>query len=100
MAEMSPLETILEKLRRLMPFLSSNYQVKTLGIFGSYTRQEQYEDSDLDLLVTFYDTPGLLKFIELENFLSDNLGIQVDLVMKDALKPEIGRRIIKEVVPI
>jgi predicted nucleotidyltransferase len=39
-------------------------------------------------------------FIELEYYLSDLLGIKVDLVMKDALKPVIGKRILKEVIEV
>jgi len=74
--------------------------VKSLGVFGSYVRQEQSTGSDLDLLVTFYEPPGLLKFIELENYLTDLSGIKVDLVMQDALKPRIGERILSEVVPV
>lgn len=51
----------------------------------------------MDLLVTFSDPPSLLKFIQLENFLSDELAIKGDLVMQDALKPTIGKRILSEV---
>jgi predicted nucleotidyltransferase len=74
--------------------------IKAIYVFGSYARQQQNEESDLDLLVTFHKTPGLLKFVKLENHLSDLLGIKVDLVMKDALKPNIGQRIIKEAVAV
>jgi len=42
----------------------------------------------------------LLTFIELENYLSDTLGIKVDLVMKDSLKPKIGEHILREAVPV
>ena len=63
-------------------------------------RKEQQADSDLDLLVTFHEPPSLLKFIELENYLSDLLGVKVDLVMQSALKPKIGKRILSEVVPL
>ena len=56
--------------------------------------------SDLDLLVSFDDTPGLLKFIEMENYISDLLGVKVDLVMREALKPGIDERILKEVALI
>ena len=47
------------------------------------------KDSDLDILVTFKEVPGLFQYIELENVISDSLGIKVDLVMEDALKPGI-----------
>jgi len=89
-----------EKLRQLFPLLAADYQVKSLGLFGSYVRREQHEDSDLDILVEFREIPGLLRFIELENYLTDILGVKVDLVMRDALKPRIGQRILNEVEPV
>lgn len=78
--------------------LQERYQVRELGIFGSYVRQEQNEASDVDVLVEFSEIPSLLKFVNLENYLSDSLGIKVDLVHKSGLKPRIGERILAEVV--
>jgi predicted nucleotidyltransferase len=95
-----PLDKTMEKLRLSLPELEKRYAVKTLGVFGSYVRGEQGSESDLDLLVEFSSLPGLLKFIELEYYLSDLLGIKVDLVMKEALKPSIGARILKEVIQV
>jgi len=94
------LARIREALRLQLPLLSIKYQVESLGVFGSYVRQEQQAGSDLDVLVSFRDPPSLLEFIELENYLSDLLGLKVDLVMKDALKPRIGAQILREVVPV
>ena len=93
-------EQIQKTLQQQLPTLAKQYHVESLGIFGSYVRNEQKADSDLDLLVTFSQTPGLLRFIELENHLSDLLNVKVDLVMKDALKPNIGKHILREVVPV
>jgi hypothetical protein len=87
-------------LRQNLPFLGERYQVESLGVFGSYVRNVQRVDSDLDLLVTFRRPPSLLQFIELENYLSDLLGVKVDLVMKDTLKHRIGKRILREVMPL
>jgi predicted nucleotidyltransferase len=69
-----------------------------MGIFGSYVRGEQNETSDVDVLIDFEQAPSLLKFIELENYLSDTLGVKVDLVMKRVLKPRIGKNILAEVI--
>jgi len=69
-----------------------------MGIFGSYVRGEQNEDSDVDVLIDFKQAPSLLKFIELENYLSDIVGVKVDLVMKRVLKPRIGQNILAEVI--
>jgi len=90
------LNKILQTLREELPLLIQKYDVKSLEIFGSYIRNEQKPESDLDLLVTFTENPGLIKFLELENYLSDRLNIKVDLVMKDSLKPRIGKCILSE----
>ena len=87
-------------LERHLPELRCSYHVESLGIFGSYVRDEQSPKSDLDILVTFSEPPGLIQFVALENHLSDLLEVQVDLVMKNALKPQLGERILQEVVPV
>ena len=80
--------------------LKEKYGVKKIGIFGSYVREEYKEKSDLDILVEFEEDAkiGLLKFVNMENYLSELIGVKVDLVEKSALKPRIGKHILKEVV--
>lgn len=90
------LNEILAQLRAMLPALSEKHHVQTLEAFGSYVRGEEREDSDLDLLVTFAEIPSLFQYVALENYLSDTLGVKVDLVMKDSLKPAIGKRILEE----
>ena len=87
-------------IRQHLPKLIQEYNVSYLGIFGSYIRGEQKENSDLDILVEFYKEPDLLEFIGLKQELSEMLGVEVDLVMKNALKPRIGKRILAEVVQV
>ena len=89
-----------QALKSQLTLLADRYKVQSLGIFGSYIRQEQHPNSDLNMLVTFSETPSLLKFIALENYLSDLLGVKVDLVMQDALKPNIGPHILREVIGV
>lgn len=79
--------------------LARTYRVKSLGVFGSFVRGEYRDSSDIDILVEFIENPGLIDFIALENRLGELLGAKVDLVMKDALKPAIGERILREVMP-
>jgi uncharacterized protein len=95
---MKTLEEIKQWLVDNKSLLQERYRVRELGVFGSYVRQEQTETSDVDVLVEFSETPSLLKFVNLENYLSDNLGVKVDLVHKAGLKPRIGERILAEVV--
>jgi hypothetical protein len=78
--------------------LGSKYGVKEIGIFGSYVKEEQKETSDVDILVEFQKPLGLLEFVGLKNYLLDILGVNVDLVMRKGLKPNIGKRVLGEVV--
>lgn len=83
-----------------MPELRQRYKVRSLGLFGSYVRNEQKKGSDVDLLVEFDEIPSLFDFVGLEMVLTQLLDVKVDLVMKDALKPSIGRNILDHLVPI
>src|SRR5438045_3474757 len=84
-------------LRRRLPKLRETYGVRSLWLFGSHVRGEARQRSDLDILVEYYQVPSFFEFIELEEELSSLLGTKVDLVMKSALKPRIGERILAEV---
>lgn len=94
------LDDLLTRLRELQPYLRKYFHVKTLEVFGSYVRGEENQESDLDLLVTFEVDPSLFKFLALELYLSDQLGIKVDLIIKDNLKPDLAPIILKEAKPI
>jgi len=89
-------EEISSELKEILPTLRTQYRVRTMEIFGSYVRGEARADSDLDLLVTFDEIPSLFRFVALENLLSDSLKVKVDLVMKDSLKPLLGKHILEE----
>jgi uncharacterized protein len=72
--------------------LASRFGVKRLAIFGSYARNEQRRDSDVDILVEF-DTQVGIEFIDLANFLEDILKIRVDLVSRNGIKPKYLNKI-------
>ncbi len=96
------LELLMEELLSLLPYLRERYGVKELGVFGSYLRGEQRQDSDLDLLVDFEKDISLWDVMELEEFLSERLGVRVDLIMKSSLKfrPHTAEKILKSYVPV
>ena len=95
------LPQLLDQLRALLSDLQGRYGVQPMGIFGSYVREQQASDSDLDLLVEFHYRPlSLFDTVRLENELSDALNVKVDLVERRALKPHIGKRILAEAVVI
>jgi uncharacterized protein len=71
-----------------------------VSVFGSVARGEAVPGSDVDLLVEFDQTPSLLQLIALEQSLSDLLGVRVDVVMRHALRPEVGPHILRDVVSL
>ena len=87
-------------LREHLPELRERYGVESLGIFGSYVRGEEQEDSDLDVLVEFSRSIGLFKLMTLELYLADLLGVDVDVVMRQDLRRRIGKHILDEVVQV
>jgi hypothetical protein len=97
---MKNINEIKSQLIELKPFLFEKYKVKEIGIFGSYAKGISHQKSDLDILVSFEQPPDLFTFIELKNFLSERLKIKVDLVMKNVLKPNIGKKILEKVMYI
>lgn len=94
------LSDIIAKLRQNLPEIAQRFHVKSLSLFGSYVRGQQRKRSDLDILVEFSEPPSFFEFLALERYLSELLGVKVDLVMKDALKPTIGRHILAEAVSV
>ena len=98
MPRQTRLQKFMQILQQQMPNLTEQYNVATLEVFGSYVRHEERRGSDLDILVTFNKPPSLFKIVRLENHLSDILNVKVDLVMKDSLKPAIGKNILREAV--
>ena len=97
---MTEIQRIMGRIGKNMPYLREQYNVKSLGVFGSYVRGEQKGRSDVDILVEFEEPVTFLEFMALERWLNDLIGKKVDLVMKTALKPKIGERILEEVVYI
>lgn len=94
------LQEILTELRKLLPYINQKYYVNSMEAFGSYVKNQQNVNSDLDLLVSFIKVPSLLKFLELKNYLSDQLQVNVDLVMRDSLKPGISQNILNESIAV
>jgi predicted nucleotidyltransferase len=77
--------------------LEDKYHVHSHGIFGPYVRNEQANNSDVDILVDFTAPISLFEFIDMEEELWELLRIKVDLVSRNTLKPYIGERILSEV---
>jgi len=94
---MSELEEIKRKLREHKPDLKEKYNVKKIGIFGSYVHGDQAGSSDIDLLVEFSEPIGW-EIVDLKEELETLLDRPIDIVTKNALKPRLKTQIMEDVV--
>lgn len=94
------LPQIVTVLREHLPELSRKYHVKSLRVFGSYARGAASKRSDLDILVEYSQPPDIFGFMDLEEELSAITGVKVELTSAGALRGNIGRRILQEVVQV
>lgn len=88
---------IREVLKQHFPQVQLTYGVKSLGVFGSFVREEATKHSDLDILVEFEGAPTFRTFMGLKFFLEDLFELQVDLVIQTDIKPQIREQILNEV---
>jgi predicted nucleotidyltransferase len=89
-------------LKAQKPCLAAEYGITEIGIFGSYVRGEQRLDSDLDVLIELQRPPriSLIGLVELEAYLSELLGVKVDIAIRQNLKPRVGKHILADVVMV
>ena len=94
------IEEILTVLREHLPEIARKHHVKSLRVFGSYARGAARKASDLDILVEYSQPPDIFGFMELEAELAAITGVNVELTSAGALRGNIGRRILQEVVQV
>ena len=97
---MPSLQEIKLRISSLKDRIHTDFGVSRIEVFGSYVRGEQREDSDLDLLAEFDREVSLLDVVGLQQFLSDSLGLKVDLVLRRSVRPELQDSIFSEAVPV
>jgi hypothetical protein len=76
--------------------LEQKFGVVKIGLFGSYARGDQREDSDIDIAVEMETDHIFRKFFALQRYLGENLHKRIDLGIESALKPVVRERILKE----
>ena len=76
------------------------YGAKEISVFGSYARGEEEKTSDLDIIVKFSERKSLFDIVGIEQELSEELGIKVDLLTEKSISPYLIDRIKKEMVVI
>ena len=79
--------------------LITRYHLTSIGIFGSFTREDFHEDSDIDILID-YDSPIGIEFIDLADELEKILNRKVDLVSRNGIKPKYYEVIQKDLIYI
>ena len=82
---MSYLDEVIKKLKVQYPYLSSEFGVKRIGVFGSIAKQEERKESDIDMVIEF-DRPIGLKFIALAEYMENLFGRKVDILTKDGIR--------------
>ncbi len=75
-----------------------SFDIDALFLFGSFAREEESNESDIDILVKFKSTPKFDRYMELKFFLEDLSGRKVDLVTDSGLRPEIRRYVEKDLI--
>ena len=84
---MKTLKYIKQQLTSKKSFLQAKYHIKYLAIFGSISRGDYNNESDIDILVDFSEPIGI-EFIDLADELERILQNKVDLVSRNAIKPK------------
>ena len=89
---------ILTFLRDKKEFLAQNYGVTSIGLFGSYARDEARENSDIDIAVEMKKENKFMNFFNLKYYLEDNLHKSIDMGIESVLKPVAKEYIEKDII--
>jgi predicted nucleotidyltransferase len=97
---MQSLNEIKSQVQALKPVLKSRFKVETIDVFGSYSRGDQTEKSDLDLLITYSEPVDLLLVARLRRYLRRKLHMKVDVISKEFLNKNIKDKVLREAVTV
>jgi len=97
---MKTIDEIKRQLSLLKEIIHKDYGVSNIELFGSYVRGEQRMDSDIDVLVEFDRNVSLLDVSGLQIYLTDELGIKTDVVLKRSVRKELKDIIFAEAIPV
>ena len=93
-------EEIIKIFEKSKDKVRQEFKAQILGIFGSFVRGEERKDSDIDILVRFYEGATLFDLVGLSDFLEEKLQRKVDIVSERALRTEIEKNVLEEMVRI
>jgi predicted nucleotidyltransferase len=93
-------DEVLEILAAQLPILRRKYRIAAVELFGSYSRGEQNESSDIDLAVEFTGSMSYREHVALEEELASALGARVDIVDRELVGSRIRERIAREAIAV
>jgi len=91
---------IQSRLEELKPVLKQRFRINSLELFGSYTRGEQTEESEIDLLVDFTREADLFNLMGLAQYLEEEPKCKVDVIPKNALRQELRETVFSEALSV
>ena len=94
---MNRLENVKANLLSMKDELAKNFGVSTIGLFGSVTREDFTDKSDIDILIDFSRPIGM-EFFTLADFLESRLKRKVDLITRDGIKPRYFEAIKEDLI--
>jgi len=90
---------ILYFLKNQKQYLNDEFGVYKIGLFGSYAKGTNQEQSDIDIAIEIYrEKKNLHVFLEIKRYLEENFGTKVDLGLEHTLKPIIKEQIMEEII--
>ncbi len=96
---MTTREDILLKLKELKPTLQKEFAIKEIGLFGSFSKNENSSESDIDLLIEL-EKPIGWKYFSLEPYLEEIFKRKIDIITKNALREQLRDKILGQVIYI
>ena len=97
---MKTLKNIRDVLVKYKDSIRKEFKAEILGVFGSYSRNEQKKTSDIDILVRFLDGATFFDLVGLGEFVEEKLKVKADIVSERAIRPELKEQILKEVIAL
>jgi hypothetical protein len=90
-------QSISQDILNILKKKAIHYKMNFMGIFGSFARNEQKLESDLDILVDFSETPSLVSLVQIEQDISKAINMKIDLITKNSLNSHIEKQILADV---
>lgn len=96
----TPLGRRLRRNRRAVIDTAARGGATNVRVFGSVARGDDTEQSDVDLLVDLGDDVGLIGLSRITREIGEILGVDVDVVPANSLKPAVHARVLAEAIPL